>query len=561
MTDISLLRRVRSAAGRRLRRVGLLHDSAGEAPQVAVPAGDSREGPLGEGLFVNPIAEGADPSVVRHGDRYLWCRTDGDVGVAIWRSDRLTSLGHKHVVWKAPAQGPFSKQVWAPELLHLDGRWHVYFAASDGNNENHLAYVLVADSDDPLGSYSLHGPFNTGDGEGGMSDNIWAIDMTVLEHGGRRYAVWSGWPDSATQVQHLYIAEMESPTSLAGKRIRLSSPFDYPWERVRDVGADAINEAPQPLVHAGRTFVVYSCGSALLPSYKLGLLELVGSDPLDPADWRKKPEPLFTSTQTTFGVGHSAFVLSPDGSEWWHAYHAKIARKRSFKRVLQVQPMGWSVDGEPLLGQPVAAGVPLREPSGTVHLRRHEAARWDFGSGTGGLADFDYYGHQQYVSLRSDGLHLGRIPEHPVNAYRSGEKVVLRDGDYGDVRLTASFLVAEGSRAVGVLFRVTGPAVGFDAQRGYFAGWVPKTGRLVLGRTDGRRWKELAWADVVLAGSTGHTLVVEAVGTTLSAELRGDPGNRVEVQDATYARGSVGMRVVDTHAVFNAVSVEPIGEP
>jgi GH43 family beta-xylosidase len=134
-----------------LRGLGLLHDPATDVPRAAVPLDGDVEAPLADGLFVNPIAEGADPFVVRDGDRYLWCQTVGDAGVAVWTSDRLTSLGTKHVVWRAPDSGPCSAQVWAPELVRLDGRWHIYFAASDGRNENHLAYVLVADSDDPLG--------------------------------------------------------------------------------------------------------------------------------------------------------------------------------------------------------------------------------------------------------------------------------------------------------------------------------------------------------------------------------------------------------------------------
>src|SRR3954453_6601269 len=188
----SSVTRARGAAGRVLRRLGLRSD-----PVIGIPAPPEgprtgRGAPLGPGLFVNPIAEGADPYVVRDGDHYLWCQSDGDVGIAVWRSERLTSLGERHVVWRAPERGPWSRQVWAPELLRLDGRWHIYFASSDGRNENHLAYVLVADGEDPLGPYTLHGPFNTGDGEGGTADNAWAIDMTVLEHDGRRYAVWSG---------------------------------------------------------------------------------------------------------------------------------------------------------------------------------------------------------------------------------------------------------------------------------------------------------------------------------------------------------------------------------
>lgn len=553
----SPLRRVRSGAGRVLRRTGLLHDPADEVPQVAVPLHEGGETPLADGLFVNPVAEGADPFVVRDGDGYLWCQTDADAGVVVRRSDRLTSLGEKRVVWRAPDTGPFSAQVWAPELIRLDGRWHIYFAASDGRNENHLAYVLVADTDDPLGSYSLHGPFNTGDGEGGTTDNAWAIDMTVLEHGGRRYAVWSGWPDARTKVQHLYIAEMGSPTSLAGRRVQLGSPYDHEWERIRDDRPDAINEAPQPLVHGDRTFLVYSCGSALLPSYKLGLLELVGPDPLDPAAWRKKPEPVFTSTETTFGVGHSTFVQSPDGSEWWHVYHAKIVRQRNFKRVIQVQPMGWSADGEPVLGQPVPAGAPLSEPSGTTRVPRRGPGVWEFGAGTGSLAEFDYYGHQQYLSLEPDGIHLGRVPEQPVNAYRSGEKVVLRDGVYEDVRVTARFRIVEGTSAIGVLLRVTGPAVGFDAQRGYFAGWVPKSRRLVVRRSNGSAMEQLGSCVVPTDVGPDDALVVEATGTRLRVHLQSNPECRVEVEDDHYAHGSIGVRVVGTHAVFTRLDVEP----
>lgn len=551
----ALLSGARRVGSRLLRRLGVL--AAGKPAATQVPPADRRR-TLEQGWFVNPIAEGADPFVVRDGDRYLWCQTAADVGVAVWSSDRLTSLGHKHLVWQAPETGPYSKQVWAPEMHHVDGRWHIYFAASDGRNENHLAYVLVADSDDPVGSYSLHGPLNTGDGTGGTADNAWAIDMTLLAHGGRRYALWSGWPDAATKVQHLYIAEMATPTLLAGRRVLISSPFDHPWERIREGRAAAINEAPQALLHGGRTFVVYSCGSALLPSYKLGLLELVRADPLDPASWRKKPAPVFTSTRTTFGVGHSSFVRSPDDSEWWQAFHAKVGRERDFRRVVHVQPMGWSDDGEPMLGEPVAAGTPLREPAGTRHQPRHEDALWRFGSRGDGLADFDYHGHQQYVSVERDGLHLGRVPRHPVNAYRTGEKVTLRDGDFRDVRVSASFTVADGSRAVGVVVRATGMAVGFEAQRGYFAAWVPRRGRLVLRRSDGESSVELASRAVPAAAGSVVTLVVAAVGATVSAHLAEAPELALEVEDTDYAHGTVGLRVVNTHAVFSTLRVEPV---
>lgn len=525
----------------RLRRL-LRRDELQAAPPAPTRGASS---PLPPGQFVNPIAEGADPFVVRAEDCYLWCQTAGDEGVAVCRSDRLTSLGVRRVVWRAPDSGLFSKQVWAPELIRLGGRWHIYFAASDGRNETHRAYVLVADTGDPQGPYTLHGPLET-DG--------WAIDLTVLEHGGRRYALWSGWPDAATRVQHLYAARMASPTELAGPRVLITSPYDYPWERIREEDPEPINEGPQVLVHGGRTFVVYSCGSALLPSYKYGLLELIGDDPLDPFSWHKFPEPIFQSTEETFGVGHGTFVQSPDGTEWWAVYHRKIVPERNFKRVLHVQPMTWSATGEPVLGSPVAAGAPLGLPSGTSPRPRSTSARWDFTDGSDARADFDYYGHQQFLVQDAAGLHLGQVPEVPVNAFRAGEKVVLRDGEYADVRVTATFQTSSDSKPVGVLLRTTAASVGVDAQRGYFAGWVPHSGRLVVGRTDGATWTVLGSRLVDVAPEVERVLVFDAAGTHLVARLEG-LDSVVEVDDDTFARGSVGLRVVNTAATFTRLEI------
>ncbi len=131
------------------------------------------------------------------------------------------------MVWTAPKSGPYSKEVWAPEIHLLDGRWHIYVAASDGDNANHLAYVLLSRDEDPLSPYTLHGPLPTGDGEDGKSPNIWAIDMTVLEHEGKRYALWSGWDAPGTDRQFLYIAPMKSPIELAGPRVLICKNDTY----------------------------------------------------------------------------------------------------------------------------------------------------------------------------------------------------------------------------------------------------------------------------------------------------------------------------------------------
>lgn len=507
--------------------------------------------------FVNPFAEGADPQVVHDGARYLWCQSEGNVGIAIWTSDRPTTLGTKHVVWWAPEHGPCSREVWAPELIALDGRWYIYFAASDGDNKHHLTYVLESATDDPLGEYTLHGPLRTGNSHEDDAEPIWAIDMTVLELAGSRYALWSGWPAPHKDQQDLYIAPLETPVRLGGERRLLSRAGDYDWERVDETShSRGLAEAPQVLQREGHTFVAYSCAASWLPTYKVGLLELIGTDPLDQSHWRKREMPLFQSNDATFGVGHPTFTTSPDGRDWWHIYHAKRDRDPGGRRALFAQPMRWRSDGSPDLGsQPVPAGAPVPLPSGTPNLRVHESRTWQFAST--GSEGFDIFGHHQYIAAEADGLHLGIVPAEPVNAYRSGEKAVVRDGDYRDFRAVLDFTIREGGHDAGLVFRVSRPSVGFDAQRGYFAGLSAGRQSVVIGAMNGIAWRELGSAPVYLEPGGMQRLTVTAAGETLTVYVGSDPLPALTVHDDAFERGSVGMRVVDTHAVFATLTVTP----
>ncbi|HEX6961559.1 MAG TPA: family 43 glycosylhydrolase, partial [Lacipirellula sp.] len=317
--------------------------------------------------FTNPIYEGADPWVVQHGGVYFACQSYGNRGITVHASKDLTKLGPKEVVWRAPNEGPFSREVWAPELHRLDGRWYIYFAASDGENRNHRTYVLESEGDDPFGPYELRGPVYTGDDPQQQRDNRWSIDATVLEHESGRYMLWSGWEGEADE-QWLYIAPMKSPYELAGTRVKICDNDDYVWERVGENPDErGLHEAPQVLQHNGRTFVVYSTSSSWQPTYKLGLLELRrGGDPMNPADWKKYDKPAFEATEHTYGVGHASFVASPDGTEDWIVYHAKRDRDDGWRRAVFAQPYTWTENGLPNFGKPAIAGQPLPLPSGTA---------------------------------------------------------------------------------------------------------------------------------------------------------------------------------------------------
>ena len=102
--------------------------------------------------FHNPLLPtGPDPWVVTHNAFYYYMNTTGK-NLTVWKTRDITDLAHaeKKVVWTPQADGPYSKEIWAPELHRLDGAWYIYFAADEGKNESHRIYVVENKADDLL---------------------------------------------------------------------------------------------------------------------------------------------------------------------------------------------------------------------------------------------------------------------------------------------------------------------------------------------------------------------------------------------------------------------------
>ena len=294
---------------------------------------------------------GQDPWVVAHDGTFLLVQSSaGNRRIVVKRFGDLHRMDRnvETVVW-APSGRTGVRDVWAPELHRVDGRWYLYYAAGDGRPGSHRAYVLGAD--DPLGPYEPLGKVCD------PAADVWAIDLTVLKHDGRLYALWSGWdgPDDGFP-QNLYIAPMANPWTIAGERRCLSRP-EHEWERsVADV-----NEGPQVLRDpaSGRLFLLYSADASWTQAYKMGLLEWTGGDPGDPAAWRKWPEPFFT------GGGHGCAVDTAEGQLL--VYHRKLGPDLGWAdREIRTRPLVWDADGRPSAGTPapVAGGDELRAGMG-----------------------------------------------------------------------------------------------------------------------------------------------------------------------------------------------------
>ncbi|MBN2063153.1 MAG: family 43 glycosylhydrolase [Sedimentisphaerales bacterium] len=508
------------------------------------------------GTFVNPIYEGADPFVVKHTDGYYYfCQSEGDKGIAIWKSDKLTDKGIKRVVWKSPDVGWNSDEVWAPEIHYLQGRWYIYYAADSGHNRYHRVGVLQSKTQDAQGEYNDMGMVYTGDEYATQTNNRWGIDATPLEMNGKLYLIWSGWNGYDDDIQSLYIAEMSNPWTVITNRVKITDNDTYAWERVsNNPDNKGLNEGAQILRKGDKIFVIYSCSGSWEPTYKLGQLSIrEGLDPMNPKNWIKKSKPVCQGTDKVLGVGHCSFTKSPDDTEDWMVYHSKISRSTGWQRNVRIEKFTWNEDGEPVFPVPSEAGTILARPSG----EKLPVAGGDFSdSFDNGLWDnWCYYGYNRFIDVRDNALVLGTIPSWGIaNNYRSAEKAVVRDRIWSDFVMESKVRVVSGNRDAGLIFRVNHPAVGVDAMKGYFAGIVPATGRAIAGKMDGRGWMQLAATDFESKVGQDYRLKIVAAGEKYQFLI--DDVVIFEFNDSSYSTGYAGVRVLDTEVSFDDITIK-----
>jgi GH43 family beta-xylosidase len=269
----------------------------------------------------------ADPSVIRVGGTYVAVQAlDG--GLAVRQASSPDQLGgaEPRRVWADTAG---RGEVWAPEIVYDESRYHIYFAA--GRGSAHRMYVISSpDADRGYGAET----------QVALPDDKWAIDGIPFTYDNQRWFVWSGWAGDTNVEQNIYIARMSSPSATTGPRYVISQPRES-WERV--VGDPFINEGPEVIKDPnGQLHIVYSANGSWSDQYCLADLRLrAGGDPTYVWDWYKSNGCLFGSHRSTMmagwdptlyvdGPGHHSFVLlngdidtsPPAGSSFPLMYHA-----------------------------------------------------------------------------------------------------------------------------------------------------------------------------------------------------------------------------------------------
>lgn len=300
--------------------------------------------------WTNPlIRQRADPWVYRHtdGQYYFTASVPAYDRIELRRAPTLAGLSTATPVtaWKKHDKGPASHHIWAPELHYIQGKWYIYFAA--GRAEDIWAiriYVLENSNPNPLeGTWRECGQLKT-------HLESFSLDATSFEHKGVRYLVWAQHDPAIGGNTNLYIAELEKPWAIKGTPVLITKP-EHPWETV----GFRVNEGPAALIRNGRIFLTFSA-SATDSNYCMGLLTASAeANLLDPASWKKTPQPVLATTPTAklFGPGHNSFTQLPDGTDVlvFHARDYKDIKGDPLydpNRHTMATRIEWAADGSPV---------------------------------------------------------------------------------------------------------------------------------------------------------------------------------------------------------------------
>lgn len=312
--------------------------------------------------YKNPIVfQRADPWIYKHTDGYYYFTgsVPGYQSIELRRAKRIDDLNNGEIisVWHAHDSGIMSELIWAPEVHFIQGKWYIYFAASNHATKrdcqnHHRMFVIENKNSNPMNTdWEEKGQIFT-------QFESFSLDGTVFESKNKLYYVWAQLDPRIPGNSNIYISEMENPWTLKGKQTLLSIP-EYEWEQKGFM----VNEGPAVIKKYGKIIITYS-GSATDENYTLGLLwAKENSDLLDGYSWNKLEKPVFMSSEKNrqYGPGHNSFTVTEDGKKDVLVFHARPEKNKEGdpldnpNRHAIAQVFEWDEETKlPIFGTPVA---------------------------------------------------------------------------------------------------------------------------------------------------------------------------------------------------------------
>jgi hypothetical protein len=457
----------------------------------------------------NPFVDGwyADPDIAVYNNAYWVFPTTSKSYAeqtyldAFSSTDLVTWTRHSNVLTTAGVSWA-SYALWAPAPIARNGKYYLYFAANDIQNNSAVGGIGVAVASQPQGPYvdaigrPLIAQFHNG---------AQPIDQDVfIDDDGQAYMYYGGWG-------HANVVKLNSDMTSLGT---FSDGSTY-----KEITPSGYVEGAQMFKRAGRYYLMWSEGGWTGPDYSVSYA--MSASPTGP--FTKLDKVLAQDSAVAKGSGHNSVVNVPGTDIWYIVYHRRpLSETDGNHRQLAYDRMRFNADG-------TIARI-------TMQVRDN-------------FADANAYGWRTYGgSFTATG---GRYQA----ASSLGGKALL-DTDFADFSYDADVTVTSGGGDAGVIFRAKQPAVGVDSYTGYYAGVSP-AGRVVLGRAS-NNWTLLQSTPMTVTAGTSYHLRVTAIGSTLAVYVDDMSAPKINVTDTTYARGANGVRVFNAAASFDNIAVGPV---
>lgn len=320
------------------------------------PTGRIVQGRVHQEHFPAPFAEyRADPvCMYRDGKYYFIATNDADDNHTLYMrcSDTLEGIitAGETLFLDSDTYPGIRGLLWAPEFHEIGGQLYVFHAATSGEFYCEESRVRrLREGGNPMCREDWSEPVMVVKKDGTPlceEGKVISLDMTVFAYEGRSYAMWSQRQFlPVDQGAWLYLAQIDEqePWKLISDPVCIAKP-EYGWENNHTY----VVEGPYALEKDGQLMVTYAA-AAVDATYTVGLLKpRMGSDILDPANWRKNNYPLMSSNSARgqYGTGHNSYVTDENGLVW-NFYHMRSGVEAP--RSAAARRTHFDIDGEPML--------------------------------------------------------------------------------------------------------------------------------------------------------------------------------------------------------------------
>ncbi|UII26832.1 family 43 glycosylhydrolase [Fulvivirga maritima] len=289
---------------------------------------------LEKGYYMNPIFPGdyPDPSILVDGKDYYIVHSSFEYypGLLIWHSTDLinwTPLTH--------ALKTYVGSVWAPDMVKYEGKYYIYFPASNTN------YVVYADN--------IEGPWSEP-----IELDIESIDPGhITDDEGNRYLYFSNGS---------YVPLSKDGLKVTGE---LTHSYDG-WKIPREWSIECFcMEGPKLFKRGDYYYLTVAEGGTAGPATGHMVISARSKSPLGP--WENSPYNPITRAQSNdehwASVAHATPFEDAYG-KWWMIYHGYENGFYNMGRQTFLMPLEWTNDGWYKLPDDASLSKPVKMPEG-----------------------------------------------------------------------------------------------------------------------------------------------------------------------------------------------------